>query len=151
MYSVGESLFRMYSVGESLFGSRNSVRSETDNAPGRERASRKESGEINKKQMRGRNGFNRRKPPTKPQFGRKRVKQKANERGQWRRLHSVGESLLRSRNSVGRDLNRKQMRGSNEAECIQSEKACLEAAIPSEAKPSMHQEEKEQAEKRVER
>jgi hypothetical protein len=66
-------------------------------------------------------------------------------------MHSVEESLLRSRNSVGRELNRKQMRGSNEDECIQSEKACLEAAIPSEAKPAMHQEEKEQAKQRVER
>jgi hypothetical protein len=66
-------------------------------------------------------------------------------------MHSFGESLLRSRYSVGRELNRKQMRGSNDAECIQSEKACLEAAIPSEAKPTMHQEEKEQAEQRVER
>jgi hypothetical protein len=61
------------------------------------------------------NTFNRRKPPTKPQFGRKRVKQKANERE-----HSVGESLLRSR-------------------------------VPSEVKPTMHQEEKEQAEERRER
>jgi hypothetical protein len=68
-------------------------------------------------------------------------------------MHSVPvrESLLRSRNSVGRDLSRKQMRGSNEAECIQSEKACLETAIPSEAKATMHQEDKEQAEQTVER
>ncbi len=41
-------------------------------------------------------------------------------------MHSVGESLLRNRNSVGRELNRKQMRGSNGAGCIQSEKACYE-------------------------
>jgi hypothetical protein len=52
--------------------------------------------------------------------------------------------------SVQREFNRKQMRGSSEAECTQSEKACFEAAIPSEAKPTMHQEEKEQAEQRVE-
>jgi hypothetical protein len=46
-------------------------------------------------------------------------------------MYSVGESLFGSRNSVGREINRKQMRGSNEAECIQSEKACLEAPIQS--------------------
>jgi hypothetical protein len=62
-------------------------------------------------------------------------------------MYSVGESLLRSRNSVERK--RKQMRGNNEGECIQSEKACFEAAISSEAKPTMHHEEKEQAEERV--
>ena len=61
-------------------------------------------------------------------------------------MHSVEESLLRGRNSVGRKLNRKQMRGS-----IQSEKACYEVAIPSEAKPTMHQEEEKQAEERRER
>jgi hypothetical protein len=32
------------------------------------------------------------------------------------------------------------MRRSNGAECIQSEKACYEAAIPSEVKPTKHQE-----------
>jgi hypothetical protein len=63
-------------------------------------------------------------------------------------MHSVGESLLQSRNSVGRELNRKKMRGSNEAECMQSEKACYETTIPSEAKPTIHQ--KEQADERVE-
>jgi hypothetical protein len=42
----------MHSVGESLFRSRNSVRSETDNAPRRERVSRRESEEINAQQMR---------------------------------------------------------------------------------------------------
>jgi hypothetical protein len=95
--------------------------------------------------------FSRGKLATRPQFSRKKEKDKANEREQWRRTHSVGKSLLRSRNSVGRELNRKQMRGSSEAECLQSEKACFEAAIPSEAKPTMHQEEKEQAEQRMER
>jgi hypothetical protein len=95
------------------------------------------------------NAFSRRKLATKPQSSRK--KEKANEREQWSRLHSVGESLLRSRNSVGRELNRKKMRDSNEADCIQPEKACLEAAIPSEATPTMHHEEKEQAEERVKR
>ncbi len=43
-------------------------------------------------------------------------------------MHSVEESLLRSRNSVGREIKRKQMRGSNGAECNQSEKACYEVA-----------------------
>jgi hypothetical protein len=43
------------------------------------------------------------------------------------------------------------MRDCNAAECMQSEKACYEAAIPSEAKPKMHQQKKEQAEERVER
>jgi hypothetical protein len=61
------------------------------------------------------NAFSRGKPGTKPQFGRKRVKQKANERE-----YSVGESLLRS-------------------------------CVPSEVKPTMHQEEKEEAEERRER
>jgi hypothetical protein len=41
------------------------------------------------------NAFSRRKPATKSQLGRKKVKQKANEREQ-----SVRESLLRSRDSV---------------------------------------------------
>jgi hypothetical protein len=46
---------------------------------------------------------------------------------------------------------RNQMRDCNGAECIQSEKACYEAAIPSEATSKIHQEGKEQAEERVER
>jgi hypothetical protein len=48
-------------------------------------------------------------------------------------MHSVEESLLRSRSSVGREIKRKQMRRSSEAECIQSRKACYEAAIQSES------------------
>jgi hypothetical protein len=52
---------------------------------------------------------------------------------------------------IGSEIKRKQMRGSNRAECIQLEKACYEASIPSEAKPTMHHEEKEQAEVRVKR
>ena len=47
----------MHSVGESLFRSRNSVRSETDNAPRRKRASRRESEEINAQQMRASSEF----------------------------------------------------------------------------------------------
>jgi hypothetical protein len=46
----------MHSVEGSLLRSRNSVGSENDIASGRERASRRESGEINRKQMRGSNG-----------------------------------------------------------------------------------------------
>jgi hypothetical protein len=59
-------------------------------------------------------------------------------------MHSVEESLLRSRNSVGRKLNRKQMRGS-----IQLEKACYEVATPSEVKPTMHQEEENKQKRRA--
>jgi hypothetical protein len=123
----------MHSVGESLLRSRNSV--------GRKRK---------RKQMEP-NAFSRRKLATKPQFSGKKEKEKANKREQWSRMHSVGESLLRSRNPVGRTRKRKQMRGSNGTECIQLEKACYEASIPSEAKPTMHHEEKEQAEERVKR
>jgi hypothetical protein len=36
----------------------------------------------------------------------------------------------------------------SEAKCIQSKKTCYEAAIESEAKPTLYQEEKEQAEER---
>jgi hypothetical protein len=87
------------------------------------------------------NAFSRRKPVWNSQFSRKRDKQKANEMERWNRTHSVGESLLRSHNLIGRESNRK---------IIQPEKAWFEAVIPSEAKPTMHQQEKEQAEERVE-
>jgi hypothetical protein len=87
------------------------------------------------------NAFSRRRPVWKPQFSRKRDKQKANKMEQWSRIHSVGESLLRSHNAIGKESNRKR---------IPSEKALFEAAIPSEAKARMHQQEKEQVEERVE-
>jgi hypothetical protein len=57
------------------------------------------------------------------------------------RMHSVGKIV-----SKITDRKRK-----TKTECIQSKKACYEAAIPSEAKPTSQQEEKEQAEERVER
>jgi hypothetical protein len=41
--------------------------------------------------------------------------------------------------------------GSSEAECIQSKKACYEAAMQSEAKPTLPQEEEEQVQEREER
>jgi hypothetical protein len=88
------------------------------------------------------------------------------------RMHSVEESLLRSRHLVGSETDaavgterastrerernirseekpalyqeeqpekreRKKRIGSSEAECIQSKKACYEAAIQSEAKPTL--------------
>jgi hypothetical protein len=47
-----------------------------------------------------------------------------------------------------RVIDRKKRRGISEAVCIQSKKACYEGAIQSEAKPTLPQEEKEQAKER---
>ena len=78
------------------------------------------------------NAFSRRKLATKQQFSQKKDKEKANEREQWSRMHSVGESLLRSRNPVRRKTKRKQMRGSTRAKYIQSKKAYYATASQSE-------------------
>ena len=43
---------------------------------------------------------------------------------------------------------KKKRRASSEAVCIQSKKVCYEAVIQSAAKPTLHQEEKEQAPER---
>jgi hypothetical protein len=49
-------LSRIHPIGESLLGSRNFVASENDIASGSERASRRESEEVNRKQMSESNG-----------------------------------------------------------------------------------------------
>jgi hypothetical protein len=54
--------------------------------------------------------------------------------------HSRRKTAKKPPFSREKEINIKQMRWSNGAEYIQSEKA----SIPSEAKPTMHQEEKEQ-------
>jgi hypothetical protein len=75
-------------------------------------------------------------------------------------MHSVEENLLRSRYSVESETDtasgrkrasrreRQKKEWGNEAICIQSKKACYEAATQSEAKPTLHQEDKEQAEEK---
>jgi hypothetical protein len=83
------------------------------------------------------NAFNRRKPATKPQFRRKET------------YIATGRERASRRESG--EINRRQIRDCSVAECIQSEEACYEAASQSEAKPKMHQEEKQQAEERVKR
>jgi hypothetical protein len=71
------------------------------------------------------------------------------------------ESLLRVHHSIGSETDtvsgregarrrerEKERRGISEALCIQSNKTCYEAVIQSEAKPTLPQEEKEQAQER---
>jgi hypothetical protein len=57
-------------------------------------------------------------------------------------------ALLQEGAKQKRVINRKKRRGISEAVCIQSKKACYEGAIRSEAKPTLPQEEKEQAQER---
>jgi hypothetical protein len=72
--------------------------------------------------------FIRRKPATNPQIIPKRNRQCTRKR----------------KSKQKREINRKHIRGSSGAErTIQSEKACYEATIQSEAKPTKHQEENE--------
>jgi hypothetical protein len=78
-------------------------------------------------------------------------------------MHSVEESLLRSRHSVRKrnrhrkrkskhkrevDRKRDRARAMNRVEYIQSKKACYEAVIQSGAKPTLLQKDKEQAQER---
>jgi hypothetical protein len=77
-------------------------------------------------------------------------------------MHSVEESPLQSRNSVGGETDtvlkreeqaeeidsQKQKKKGSQVDYIQANKARYEAAIPSEPKPTLHQEEKEQAQER---
>jgi hypothetical protein len=60
--------------------------------------------------------------------------------------HETGKEKEKERGRLMRPVKRKKRsRINEEAICIQSKKACYEAAIQSEAKPTLPQEEKEQA------
>jgi hypothetical protein len=85
------------------------------------------------------------------------VRERKRERAsnEFNRMHSVEESLLRSRHSIRsetyaasgrerastREINRERERerAMNRVECIQSKKACYEAVARSEAKPKMRE------------